>query len=196
MTKNRLEAFTDAIIAIAMTLIVLEIKVPIWEHFSSIIWISKSLIAYIISFIFISIYWNTHHHLFQLVQEINGKVLRANNFFLFCITLISFSTWRIAESNFAKDPITIYWLTIILCWLSYNILTHTLISIKNNSLLKEYIWKDIKGKVSTFILILWTLYSLENSYIAILLFSIVIILRFIPDSRLEIDKWINNSKAI
>lgn len=185
MLKNRLEAFSDWVIAIAITIMILEIKVPNWETFVSLLSLYHSFFSYLLSFIFISIYWNTHHHLFNFVDKINWKVLLANNFFLFCITIVSFSTWWLAESEFSRDSIIFYGITIIFCWISYNILTNTLLKIKENTFLRKSIWYDLKGKISTFLLILGTILAYLNIYITISIFLFVILLRFIPDERLE-----------
>lgn len=185
MLKNRLEAFSDAVIAIALTILVLEIKVPEWETFSVLAWMSHQFISYIFSFIFIIIYWNTHHHLLHSVGKINGKALWANNLFLFFITLVSFSTGWMAETEFARDTVILYGINIILCGLSYNILSKTLASIDENSQLRKAIWIDMKGKISTFILIIGTFLSYIHPYISLGVFFMIILLWIIPDRRLE-----------
>lgn len=185
MQKNRLEAFSDGVIAIALTIMVLEIKVPEWATFIALMNNTHEFISYIFSFIFISIYWNTHHHLFHSVEKINGKVLWANNFFLFCITLVSFSTGWLAKTEFSRDSIILYGVTIILCWLAYSILTRTLVAIKENSLLRKAVWNDTKSKISLGLLVLWTISWYLSPYMALWLFSIVILLWIIPDPRIE-----------
>jgi len=185
MWKNRLEAFSDGVIAIAITIMVLEIKVPKWDTFMALMGSSHQIIAYIFSFFFIAIYWNTHHHLFHSVEKINGKVLWANNLFLFLITIVSFATGWLAESWFSRDAVIFYGIIITLCGFSYNMLTKTLTSIQENSVLRKAVGKDIKSKISALFLIIGTIMSSISPYVALGIYAVVIGIWIIPDSRLE-----------
>ncbi len=185
MHKNRLEAFSDGVIAIAITIMVLEVKVPKWDTFMALTETTHQIIAYIFSFLFIAIYWNTHHHIFQSVEKINGKVLWANNLFLFLITIVSFATGWLAESWFSRDAVMFYGIIITLCGFSYNILTRTLASIQENSLLRKAMGRDIKSKVSALLLMIWTAMSYLDSYTALTIYVIVIGIWIVPDTRVE-----------
>jgi len=130
MTSSRLEAFSDGIFGIALTLMAIEIQVPEGHSYLDLIATDTAyFIAYVLSFICIAIYWMSHHHLFQAAEKIDGRVLWANNIFLFFITLIPFSTGWIAESHFARDPVVLYGIIFIASGLTFLGLTNSLIRI-------------------------------------------------------------------
>nr|OTP17215.1 hypothetical protein A5888_001353 [Enterococcus sp. 9E7_DIV0242] len=137
MSKTRIEAFTDAVIAIIMTILVLELLPPKTDNWQALFDIGHKIFIYIISFIMLAIYWNNHHHMFQLVHKINGRVLWANNFFIFTLTLIPFATAWVGDFLDSLVPELLYGVVILLADVAYYILMKELIRAeKNNSKLR------------------------------------------------------------
>lgn len=132
MHKNRLEAYTDAVIAIVITIMVLEFKVPTGQDRKALAELMHLFLSYLLSFVFISIYWNNHHHLMQAVTKINGKVLRANNVLLLLLSLIPFATSWMGESHFASVPVMLYGIILLGCAIFYTILVRTLLGANGN----------------------------------------------------------------
>lgn len=129
MTKERLLAYTDAIIAIIITIMVLEFKTPHTADWGALYEMRHIFMAYILSFVFLSIYWNNHHHTFQVIEKINGKTLWVNNLFIFFLSLIPFTTAWMAENHFASNTIIAYGVILLACALCYTFLIKNLFSI-------------------------------------------------------------------
>src|SRR5512135_22951 len=129
MTKGRLEAFGDAIIAIIMTIMVLEFRVPTVNTFAALAPLAPKFLSYLLSYVFLAIYWNNHHHLFQSVHKINGAVLWANIHLLFWLSLVPFATAWLGESHLATPPVALYGFIMIMASAAYYILVRTLISL-------------------------------------------------------------------
>ena len=127
MKKGRLEAFSDGVIAIMITIMVLELKVPHGDSIESLKPIIPVLISYIMSFVFIGIYWNNHHHLFQAVQKVNGHILWLNMHLLFWLSLIPFGTSWMGETNFSTIPVALYGVNLFFAGIAYFLLSHALI---------------------------------------------------------------------
>jgi uncharacterized membrane protein len=127
MHKNRLEAFSDGVMAIIITIMVLELKVPHGGEFADLIPLYPVFLCYLLSFIFIGIYWNNHHHMLQSVKVVDGAVLWANNLLLFWLSLIPFVTSWMGENHFSAIPVAIYGVPLLLSGASYSLLCHTLI---------------------------------------------------------------------
>ena len=186
MKKNRLEAFSDGVLAIIVTIMVLEIKVPHganWEDLEPLIPI---FLSYILSFVFILIYWNNHHHLFQSVKYVNGKVLLANGHLLFWLSLMPFVTGWMGENHFAPLPVLFFGLLCLFSGIAYTILTKTLIATHGkDSVLAKAIGADRKGYISIAGYFLGVVFAFINPYISCLFYLAISILWLIPDKRIE-----------
>ncbi len=152
MGKGRVEAFSDGVIAIIITVMLLEIKVPHGDKLNLLKPVAPVFISYILSFIYLGIYWNNHHHMMHSVQHVNGKVLWANTHLLFWLSLIPFATAWMGENNFTKWPVILYGTILLLCGVAYYILAQALIKLHGkNSTIADAIGSDKKGKLSVVI---------------------------------------------
>jgi uncharacterized membrane protein len=186
MNKNRLEAFSDGVLAIIVTIMVLEMKAPHgaeWDNLSELV---PKFISYLFSFIMVWIYWNNHHHLFQTVQKVNGKVLLANGFLLFCLSLQPFVTAWMGENHFARNPVILMTGVLLLSAIAYTILTFTLIKLHgSDSVLRKAIESDKKGKISTLAYVIAIPLAYIHPLISCGIFGFVAIMWLIPDTRIE-----------
>lgn len=186
MNKNRVEAFSDGVIAVIITIMVLEMKAPHGTTLSSLNPLIPIFISYVLSFIYIGIYWNNHHHLLQAIQKVNGKILWANLHLLFWLSLIPFFTSWMNENNFATWPVALYGVDLFCAAIAYQILTYVLISHHGkNSLLSKahgYGSKEIISIILYFIAILIAFYY---SFISYFLYIIVACMWLVPDRRIE-----------
>lgn len=149
MNKNRLEAFSDGVMAIIITIMILEIKVPKDSSFDSLIPLIPVILSYVLSFVYVGIYWNNHHHIFQVVKKVNGSVLWGNLFLLFWLSLIPFATSWIGSQNFKAVPMSVYGFILLMCAVSYFVLQNSIIKHEGkDSALYRAVEKDIKGKLS------------------------------------------------
>ncbi len=151
MNKSRLEAFSDGVLAIIITIMVLEIKAPEDYSFESLQHLIPVFLSYVLSFVYVGIYWNNHHHMLQVVKRINGSILWSNLFLLFWLSLIPFATSWIGEHHFSAVPMSIYGLVLLMCAIAYNILQNKIIKLEGkDSILQRAVEKDFKGKISNF----------------------------------------------
>ena len=186
MTKGRLEAFSDAIIAIIITIMVLEFRIPAATTFAALLPLIPKFFSYALSFVFLAIYWNNHHHLFHSVHQVNGKVLWANIHLLFWLSLVPFVTAWLGESHLAPAPVALYGSIMLLSSLAYGILVRVLISLHGpESPLAMAIGRDYKGKASLALYALGLVLSLFAPALSILIYVFVAALWFIPDPRFE-----------
>lgn len=186
MSKGRLEAFSDGVLAIIITIMVLEIKVPHGNTLLSLRPLLPVLLSYVLSFINIGIYWNNHHHMFLLVKTINGKVLWCNIHLLFWLSLIPFATGWMGENNFTLWPVVVYGIILLMCGVAYTLLALSLLRTHGkSSIFAEAIGKDVKGKISITIYVLGILLSFVNSLLGLCMYIIVAVIWFIPDRRIE-----------
>ncbi len=186
MTKGRIEAFSDGVLAIIITIMVLELKVPEGFTFASLKPLYPKIISYIVSFVYVGLYWNNHHHLFQIVQKVNGKVLWSNLNLLFWLSLMPVTTNWIGESHFERDPIIAYGVVLIMCALSYTIVEHFVILIEGeDSALKKAVKSKTKEYISAALYFLGIGLAFVNPYISLLLYGTVAIMWLIPDRRIE-----------
>jgi uncharacterized membrane protein len=186
MGKGRLEAFSDGVIAIIITIMVLEMKVPHGADLAALRPLIPVFLSYVLSFIYLGIYWNNHHHLFQAVRHVNGHVLWANLHLLFWLSLIPFVTGWMGENHFAAVPVALYGTVLLFAASAYFILSRTLISHHGkDSTLATAIGRDAKGKVSVVIYALAILLSVVNSWFACALYVLVALIWLIPDQRIE-----------
>jgi uncharacterized membrane protein len=192
MSKNRLEAFSDGVLAIIITIMVLELHVPHGINLDSLLPLIPKILSYVLSFIFLGIYWNNHHHLFQAVKRVNGRILWANLHLLFWLSLIPFVTGWMGENNFSPLPVALYGLVLLLAAIAYFILTLTLISHHGkDSVIATALGEDIKGKISVVIYVAAIPLSFLNPLFACGLYILVAIIWLVPDKRIE--KMFTNS---
>lgn len=186
MHKGRLEAFSDGVIAIIITIMVLEMKVPHSADVSSLKPMLPVFVSYVLSFIYIGIYWNNHHHMLSAVKSINGSVLWANLHLLFWLSLIPFVTSWMGENHFAQWPVTLYGFVLFMNAIAYSILSNALIRIHGkDSALGAAVGNGNKGKVSVAIYLSAILLSFVNPFIGFGLYIVVAAIWFIPDKRIE-----------
>ena len=184
MNKGRLEAFSDGVIAIIIT--ILELKVPHGDSLEVLMPIITVLLSYIISFIYVGIYWNNHHHLLQAVRQVNGRTLWANLHLLFWLSLIPFVTGWMGENNFTAMPVALYGIVLLLAAIAYFILTSTLIAHHGqDSTLAIALGRDLKGKLSLGIYAAAIPLAFINSWFACSLYFLVAMIWLIPDYRIE-----------
>jgi uncharacterized membrane protein len=186
MGKGRLEAFSDGVIAIIITIMVLELKIPHEATLTALRPLVPVFLSYILSFVYLGIYWNNHHHLFQAVRQINGSILWANLHLLFWLSLIPFVTGWAGENHFAALPAAFYGIVLLFAAIAYFILGRILISHHGqDSILAIALGKDLKGKISVAIYSVAILLSFVSSWFACLLYVLVAIMWLIPDRRIE-----------
>ena len=186
MGKGRIEAFSDGVIAIIITIMVLELKVPHGDDLKTLAPLIPLFFSYVLSFIFIGIYWNNHHHMFQAVKQVNGAVLWANLHLLFWLSLIPFATGWMGENHFAPLPVAIYGVDLLMAGFAYSILARALIGHHGkDSTIARAIGKDIKGKISLAIYIVAISLCLVQSWIALGLYVLVALMWLVPDRRIE-----------
>ncbi|GAB4318612.1 MAG: TMEM175 family protein [Leptolyngbyaceae cyanobacterium] len=186
MEKGRLEAFSDGVVAIIITIMVLELKVPHEATWAVLRPLIPVFLSYVLSFIYVGIYWNNHHHLLQAVRHVNGLTLWANLHLLFWLSLFPFATAWMGENNFAAVPVALYGLVVLLAAIAYFILTRVLIAHHGkDSTLAAAIGRDAKGKISVGIYVIAVVSALIVPWFACLLYVLVAILWLIPDRRIE-----------
>jgi len=186
MGKGRLEAFSDGVIAIIITIMVLELKVPHEDNLAALRPLIPVFLSYILSFIYLGIYWNNHHHLLQAVRHVNGSVLWANLNLLFCLSLVPFVTGWMGENHFATLPVALYGIVLLSSAIAYYILARVLVaSHGKDSALATALGEDFKGKVSLLIYAVAIGLSFVNSWFACILYSLVAVMWLIPDRRIE-----------
>lgn len=186
MGKGRLEAFSDGVIAIIITIMVLELKVPHGANWTALATLSPVFLSYVLSFIYVGIYWNNHHHLFQAVHKINGRILWANLHLLFWLSLTPFVTGWMGENHFAPLPVALYGVNLFMAAISYTILVRALlVQHGKDSTLAQAIGKDFKGYISLAIYFTAILLSFVYSWIGFSLYVLVAIIWFVPDRRIE-----------
>jgi len=186
MTKNRLEAFSDGVMAIIITIMVLELKVPHGAGLNNLLPLLPVFLSYILSFIYVGIYWNNHHHLFHTVKNVSGGILWANLHLLFWLSLFPFVTGWMGENNFALLPTAVYGVILFMAGTAYFILEVTIIRQQGeNSILAKAVGSDLKGKVSIIIYLLAIAAALISPLISQGLYIIVAFVWIIPDKRIE-----------
>lgn len=186
MTKGRMEAFSDGVLAIIITIMVLEIKVPHGQGFENLIPLLPIFLSYVLSFIYLGIYWNNHHHMLHTVKKISGKMLWANLHLLFWLSLIPFVTGWMGENHFAKEPMALYGLILLMAAISYFILQNIIIrSQGHDSILKHAVGKDIKGKISPILYIMGIGLAWVSPWASGSMYVLVALIWLIPDKRIE-----------
>jgi uncharacterized membrane protein len=185
MHKGRLEAFTDGVIAILITVMVLELRVPKGQNLSDLRPVLPVLLSYLLSFIYLAIYWNNHHHMFQVVQRVSGSVLWANAHLLFWLSLVPFTTAWMGQNAGAPWPIAMYGVNLLLCAIAYYILVRALLAHHGkDSALAIAIGDDVKGKISLLPYVASIPLAFYEPVLSYACFIAVAILWLVPDRRI------------
>ena len=186
MHKGRLEAFSDGVMAVIITIMVLELHPPHEPTLEALQGVAHPFFAYVLSFVYIGIYWNNHHHMFQSVEHVNGRVLWANNLLLFCLSLVPFSTNWMGETDFALIPTVVYGITLFLPGFAYFLLATTLVSLNGKeSMLARAMGRGYKEWASLVLYSLGIAGAFIHPYIAFAFYMAVAAMWFIPDRRIE-----------
>jgi uncharacterized membrane protein len=186
MGKNRLEAFSDGVLAVAITIMVLEIKVPHGQEFSALIPLVPKFISYVMSFLYIGIYWNNHHHMLHTIDKVTGPILWANHHLLFWLTCVPFATGWMGENHFAPAPVMVYGGALVMCAVAYNILQRTIIHAEgSNSILKKAVQSDWKGKLSPLLYLTAIVIASWVPMVSLCIYFAVAFTWLIPDKRIE-----------
>jgi uncharacterized membrane protein len=186
MTTGRLEAFTDAVIAIVITILVLELKVPHEPDLESLRGVVPVFLTYVLSFVYLGIYWNNHHHMMVLTERVNGKILWANLHLLFWLSLVPFTTAWMGENDFAEVPTAFYGADLLLAAIAYFILQTAIIAEEGpDSRLRAAIGRDLKGKVSPLLYLAAIPLAFVSPWIALALYVFVAFIWLVPDRRIE-----------
>jgi uncharacterized membrane protein len=186
MNKSRLEAFSDGVIAIIITIMVLELKVPRGADLASLRSVVPVFLTYVLSFVFLGIYWNNHHHLLHGAERINGKILWANLHLLFWLSLVPFVTEWMGENHFAPTPTAVYGVVMLVAGVAYLILQNTIVAHQGpNSRLAAAVGKDVKGPISAFLYAIAIPLAFVREWISDALYVTVALIWLVPDKRIE-----------
>ena len=187
MKKSRLEAFSDGVIAILITIMVLELKIPSGTSFEALRPLLPLFLTYVLSFVFLGIYWNNHHHLLHAAEKINGNILWANLHLLFWLSLIPFVTGWMGENHFAALPTAAYGAVLLLAAVAYKLLSNAILREQGaESLLARALGRDIKGTISPILYVVAIPMSFVEHWVAYGLYVAVALMWLIPDRRIEI----------
>jgi uncharacterized membrane protein len=187
MKKERLEAFSDGVLAIIITIMVLEIKVPSGDSLSELKPLIPVFSSYILSFIYVGIYWNNHHHMMHTVKSVTGDILWANLHLLFWLSLVPFVTGWMGENHFKPVPVALYGIVLLMAAVAYYILQTRIISNHGpDSILARAIGNDLKGKISPILYLVAIGLSWINGWLSGIIYILVALMWLIPDRRIEI----------
>jgi len=187
MTKTRLETFSDGVLAIIITIMVLEIKVPHEATMAALLKLGPIFMSYLLSFSFLCIYWGNHHHLFHTVQHVNSKIIWSNIHLLFWLSLVPFTTGWMGENHFQELPVAVYGINLLLCAIAYytlqkTIMAHHTFPEKLAAAMKK---QEKKGMASLLLYIVSVVAAFVNPLISEVLFAVVAIMWIIPDKNIE-----------
>jgi uncharacterized membrane protein len=186
MGKDRLTAFSDGVIAIIITIMVLELKIPEGDDWAALAQIGPVFSAYVLSFIYLAIYWNNHHHMLHTVTEVDGLILWANSHLLFWLSLVPASTWWLGEHLPAPLPTAVYGVTLLMPAIAYSLLQMAIVHRQGpQSVLASAVGSDFKGKVSIVLYIAGIALAFIVPWASIALYVLVAAIWFIPDRRIE-----------
>ena len=186
MGKGRLEAFSDGVIAVIITIMVLELKVPHDSRLEALAPILPVFLTYVLSFIYVGIYWNNHHHMLHTVQHVSGGILWANLHLLFWLSLVPFVTGWMGENHFDALPTAVYGVVMLMSAIAYWILQRTILAaLGPDSVLHRAIGRDLKGKLSPFLYVLAIVLAFVNQWLSDALYVLVALIWLVPDRRIE-----------
>jgi uncharacterized membrane protein len=197
MGKGRLETFSDGVLAIIITIMVLELKIPHGANIASLEPLLPKFVSYILSFLYIGIYWNNHHHMMHAVNKVTGAVLWTNMHLLFWLSLVPFVTGWMGENHFAALPVAVYGFVLLMAGVAYYFLAHCLAGVHGkDSTIARALGKDWKGILSVVVYAIGIIVSFANSWIGFGLYAIVAGVWFIPDKRIEHRLGDHNQESI
>ena len=186
MTKGRLEAFSDGVIAIIITIMVLEMKVPHGDRLEDLVPLVPTFLSYVLSFIYVGIYWNNHHHMLQAATAVTGAIMWANLHLLFWLSLFPFATGWMGENHFTAAPTELYGAVLLMAAIAYLVLQQSIIRAQgHDSILKKAVGRDWKGKLSSVLYVVAILATSRASWIAQAIFVLAALIWLIPDRRIE-----------
>jgi uncharacterized membrane protein len=186
MGTSRLEAFSDGVIAIVITVMVLELQVPREATFGALAPVVPVLLTYLLSFVYLGIYWNNHHHMLFTLDRVTGAILRANLHLLFCLSLLPFASGWMGENHFASAPTALYGVVLLMAAVAYWILQQLIIASQGRaSVLKRAIGRGWKGKLSPALYAIAILAAFHSRWVSQALYTLVALLGLIPDRRIE-----------
>ena len=186
MTTGRLEAFSDGVIAIIITIMVLEMKVPHGSGLTDLAPLLPVFLSYVLSFVYVGIYWNNHHHMLHACTAVTGSILWANLHLLFWLSLFPFATGWMGENHFTAVPTALYGVVLLMAAIAYLVLQQAIIGSQGqDSLLRKAIGRDWKGKLSLVLYIVAIVATLRSSWIAQAIFAAAALIWLIPDRRIE-----------
>jgi len=186
MNRGRLEAFSDGVIAIIITVMVLEMKVPHGVEWSALLPVVPVFVSYVLSFVYLGIYWNNHHHMLHAAHHVDGSVLWANLHLLFWLSLVPFVTAWMGENHFAPIPVALYGVDLLAAAIAYFILARTLVAVNGkDSPIAVALGRDFKGKISVVIYAVAIASSVFTAWAALALYFVVAAVWLVPDRRME-----------
>jgi len=186
MGKGRIEAFSDGVLAIIITIMVLEMKVPHGETLEALLPLLPVFLSYVLSFLYVGIYWNNHHHMLQACQRVSGTMLWANLHLLFWLSLIPFVTGWMGENYFAAAPTALYGMVLLMAAIAYVVLQRTIIGAQGpDSLLHTAVGRDFKGKISPVLYVMAIPSAFLSQWLAGGIYVLVALIWLVPDRRIE-----------
>ena len=186
MSKGRLEAFSDGVIAIIITIMVLEMKVPHGDHWEALLPLAPTFFSYVLSFVYVGIYWNNHHHMLYACTAVTGGMLWANLHLLFWLSLFPFATGWMGQNHFTAAPTALYGVVLLMAAIAYLLLQQTIIRAQGpDSILGEAVGSDWKGKLSLVLYVVGIAATLRSSWISQAVYVIAALIWLIPDRRIE-----------
>ena len=186
MSKGRLEAFSDGVLAIIITIMVLQLKTPTEPSLAALRPLIPVFLSYVLSFVYVGIYWNNHHHLLQAAHQVNGRVLWANLHLLFWLSLVPFITSWLGETEFATWPVALYGVVLLLAGCAYSLLTRALIALHGNeSMLAKAVGADKKGRISVIAYAVALPVAFADPRISCAIYAVVALIWIVPDRRIE-----------
>jgi len=186
MDTGRIEAFSDGVIAILITIMVLDLRAPLGESLRSLLPLQPVLLTYVLSFLYLGIYWNNHHHMFQATRRVTGPILWANLYLLFWLSLLPFTTAWMGENHFAAAPSALYGTVLLMAAIAYTILQQLIIASQGpDSLLARAVRGDWKGKLSIAGYVIGIALAFVSSWIADAIYLLVALMWLVPDRRIE-----------
>jgi uncharacterized membrane protein len=185
MTKGRLEAFSDGVIAIIITIMVLEMKVPHGDRVQDLVPLVPTFLSYILSFLYVGIYWNNHHHMLHACTEVTGEMLWGNLHLLFWLSLFPFATGWMGQNHFTAVPTALYGVVLLMAAIAYCLLQQIIIRAQGKeSILKKAVGRDWKGKLSLLLYVLAIFTALRLAWVAQAIFVVAALIWLIPDRRI------------
>jgi TMEM175 potassium channel family protein len=186
MGKGRLEAFSDGVLAIIITIMVLELRVPHGDDLASLVPLIPKLLSYVLSFVYLAIYWNNHHHMLHVTHRVTGSILWANMHLLFWLSLIPFATGWMGENRFAPVPTVLYGVLLLMAGIAYWILTQAILKAEGaDSVLAQAVGDDLKGKGSILLYVAALFLAFLHPAISRAIYVLVALIWLIPDRRIE-----------